>query len=1040
MTTKLCDYWPTSENCEECLITDAEAAPDAVVLAVHQPMRLLRKFHGSNRPEEVKSEVDVLDAFLLKNPVHGTLVLPITGASGVGKSHIIRWIDANLKLRPDHATRHVVRVPKSSSLRGVLELILRGLSSKYDPLRRELETARLTPDILQATYQIQANLLIQIELTGKSAQQRLNTPDKRPDDPARDAHCSRTGLIALLQDPAISSHFTAYDKGSKGVLARFAERFVRGSHDHNEGPPNQFREADLDFVIKESGKDLAAVTRAYLLQLKRPKFLADALQFLNEVAETALARYFDDLGGPSLAELFIKLRLLLKADGVELVLLIEDFAVMAGIREQLIQVMTTPDVVGETKLCLMRTALAVTEGMLPETVKTRAQIEWRIDNKPFATEDEAVDNFCDFIGGYLNAARCGAVRLQKTFVKNMKLRDPVTDWVPSFHAEHGEELSNEERDRLQAFGTSKQHGYPLFPFNEGAIQQLANRHLREGALYRFDPRLLINRILRATLIGYRKEYMAGEFPPEDFDGFKATDLNPTVSTEVRNRCAHQANRASAVVYYWGNNPQSPGIAARLPKSITDAFGLPKIDWTAAPEPHQPSHLPVRGIKVVPKTQTVISPLINPLGKWERLLSDWRKGAILPQGEASSLRNMLAEAVREWLDWDSMLLKAVPLRGEDIRLPNARSNPEKEKAMAVVAEDVDLKDTSKSDALFNALPAVIRYDTAKTWDYDGGEMDSAAYSILICGLAKQAEAWLRRRGTDLRPELIKPVAQALLIDARALNLDGATSNADADNLSAMLANAPTMNVASEIDPWSKFKAVAAMERGGVRDLLLKQISARQGSGDTPQAIDAAPLLAAVRELRLSWKLCEFDAALTGSAPIQVKEALRRVRDRLEIAVAARRSEVEKWQNSVIEAFGDDFTLSTLQEELRTTALEAKQNGVFRWRNGDHNYDSLRDRIKEVGPLKETLLQAARACQSDAAFGVVLSALAQLDDRTVSRSSELIEAYSKFLKETGDEVRERLRDAPPSIEEEADKIAVCLDALSDTWTHIGEEVSA
>ena len=97
MSTTLADYWPSEENCRDCLVVEAEAALDAVVLAVHQPMRLMCKFHGvANRPEEAKKEADVLDAFLIEYPASGTLVLPLTGDSGAGKSPLIRWLDATL--------------------------------------------------------------------------------------------------------------------------------------------------------------------------------------------------------------------------------------------------------------------------------------------------------------------------------------------------------------------------------------------------------------------------------------------------------------------------------------------------------------------------------------------------------------------------------------------------------------------------------------------------------------------------------------------------------------------------------------------------------------------------------------------------------------------------------------------------------------------------------------------------------------------------------------------------------------------------------
>ncbi len=157
MPTKLIDFWPDADNCQDCLFTEAEAADEAVFLAAHQPMKIGRRYLGSSaKTDEIVDEGTVLDALLVSHPPSGTLVLPITGASGVGKSHLIRWLDAKLRLRKDHATRHVVRIPKSASLRNVLELILQDLGKKYDPIRAQLKGAKLPDSLQNATLTLNA--------------------------------------------------------------------------------------------------------------------------------------------------------------------------------------------------------------------------------------------------------------------------------------------------------------------------------------------------------------------------------------------------------------------------------------------------------------------------------------------------------------------------------------------------------------------------------------------------------------------------------------------------------------------------------------------------------------------------------------------------------------------------------------------------------------------------------------------------------------------------------------------------------------------
>ncbi len=101
---------------------------------------------------------------------------------------------------------------------------------------------------------------------------------------------------------------------------------------------------------------------------------------LNEIIDDAIA----PLATPadtSLSELFYAVRRELLAEGRELVLLVEDFAVLAGIQGALLDAMIREGIRGTREACVMRTALAVTEGYFTsfETVRTRAVFGWYIN-------------------------------------------------------------------------------------------------------------------------------------------------------------------------------------------------------------------------------------------------------------------------------------------------------------------------------------------------------------------------------------------------------------------------------------------------------------------------------------------------------------------------------------------------------------------------------------------------------------------------------------------------------------------------------------
>src|SRR5262249_48730870 len=122
----LLEYWPRQEDVFACVKTDAEASSEAVSLAVHQTMRFERRVVGG----EVGSlpdcnEHELLQAFLAENLPDGRVIVPIVGNSGTGKSHVVRWLDAQLRRVDGHERRVVVRITHGPSLKGGMGLLLR---------------------------------------------------------------------------------------------------------------------------------------------------------------------------------------------------------------------------------------------------------------------------------------------------------------------------------------------------------------------------------------------------------------------------------------------------------------------------------------------------------------------------------------------------------------------------------------------------------------------------------------------------------------------------------------------------------------------------------------------------------------------------------------------------------------------------------------------------------------------------------------------------------------------------------------------------
>jgi len=118
----------------------------------------------------------------------------------------------------------------------------------------------------------------------------------------------------------------------------------------------------LEISEKIKQAHLANQTRLYLntLALENGKKRAVAVGFLNEVVDAALGELLD-FHGTSLTDLFVRIRQQFSKDKRELVLLVEDFATLAGIQGSLLDAITRPNR-DQEQLCIMRTALAVTTG------------------------------------------------------------------------------------------------------------------------------------------------------------------------------------------------------------------------------------------------------------------------------------------------------------------------------------------------------------------------------------------------------------------------------------------------------------------------------------------------------------------------------------------------------------------------------------------------------------------------------------------------------------------------------------------------------
>ena len=1020
MREQLLGLWPDEDAVAACIKHEAETVDKAVFLAVHQPMRFIRVEQGAKRgTQQIRTEHDLLAEFLQDKLPEGRLILPIEGSSGVGKSHVVRWIDAQLERRADREARHVIRVPKGTSLKGVLRRLLDGLEGPcYEELRGQLLSAREKLDPELAAKHLILNICHRLEQESKAAAARIRDGLGTAEDKLMRSYGDVRALPALIGDSELlHSHWlTREADGSKGVMALLAEQItdeVTGPEDTRQ---HQIRPEDLQLSPELAGRLNHSSQRFYYgLHSGRGERLDEAARLINRVLDPAKQDLLQ-LGDGSLTDLFRAVREQLYRDGKELVLLVEDFAVLSGMQGALLQVMITDaDRDGEQVLCTMRSALAYTEGVahVPETVRTRARSLWTIEDQPGEAED-IHRRVVELVGAYLNAARVGQQGLRDAFLA----ADDKDHWVP---VEDGRDLEDETKVVLKAFGDSEA-GYPLFPFNREAVRQLTEQGSRKDGALVFNPRNVINNVL-GKVLRERRAFERGRFPHAGLaEDLRSAEVTSAVVRSISDR--EKQRRALTLLACWGDQAGVLAEAAVLPEAVFTAFDLPQPTWGVAPLRSVVRPASGEAALSLAPPPTVARPVsaLDPMEReWKDALEHWGAGQRLSQQHARQLRKWLAQAVLDFTPWDMLPLKlrhnADYLQGL-VYLPRSRGQGglDPDAAFVVVASEAELDEPSTRAGVIRTLLALVRSHLLNDgWTYAGALDDAALLASFLEARVEQADAYLRSHHFRPEADTIPALTEALLVGARALGVEGAENRQLAVRVSALFGDAKPPDEPPDTS-WGRDLNRFASHRTALRDWLLEQVGARQGRGAV-HAVDVTAVEAAIRETADSWSITHTLADGDNDKSFKAAAAaLRALRSDLPKTLRQQREDLLAWHTMAAAWFGDDPDKKEFRDVLRGTVNDARKELPLRY---DH--DSLKRRIATVQdiPLKGTLADCARL-EKSVGSGDVLSVLARRPDPVVRATRDLMQEFDRFLDLYAREVETRLEQHGENAVEECSTV--------------------
>lgn len=698
------------------IATEAASPSSAVLLATHTPLKI--RLRDQAEAEGSITEAEFLEEFLNSPAKEGVRVAPILGESGSGKSHLVRWAKAKISEIPGQ--RKVIYLPKTrTSLRDVIEELLKGQSGPiFDEIRGQLGSLRESVD----KEKLQRRILDELAEAVREVE-RVNMFTK--------VLGGERGLYVLLHDPV----FREYMLQSESFVPKRAEHALRGRGENDDDVPPAFTTDDLPTSIASISETSGPARAMYRRLTSDPNLQTAAIDLLNDHLDVAVMRAAD-IGVGSIQRAFMALREQLV--GQEIILLIEDFALIQGIRRDLLDaIIEVGKVEGEERYATVRTMMAVTTGYydkLDDTFRTRVAASSPVYTVDLPITDADVDGggtLTEFVGRYLNAARLGAQRIEAgPDHVNACMECPLMD---ECHA---------------AFGATKD-GYGLYPYNEPAIRRaiaITADPERKGF---FNPRRVLSRMVRGVLTTEASAIREGRFPSPEFlqedrardssqpPNRRLPDLDLSVREAVYDRYDEpERGRYMSMFQFWG---------ARTPIVKTDiyrAFSLPPADIQSESISEGSSQNQQPPVEAQPTgTPKIRESLRRQLAD----VDEWSKGSQLPQAVARDIRNIVRAALVADLDWSDPIMKnpsanvlraAAPDGGQLARTVSIEGSPE------------NLPQSVKSIVRFERNPKTASFFQSLLRFKDSGGQEST-----------EALIRLRSISDEYRPEVVARVIRA-----------------------------------------------------------------------------------------------------------------------------------------------------------------------------------------------------------------------------------------------------------------------------------------
>jgi hypothetical protein len=799
--------------------TEAATPSKEVLLATHAPLKITRRGgHGPQGGSESITEQDVLAEFLETPSNNGVLVATVLGESGAGKSHLVRWAEASI---PKRDGRHVVYLQKTeTSLKDVVEALLVGQTDpEFEEIRRKVSTlgSGMTID------EMEHKLLAELAEALRTAQ--AETAHERP-------LVGENGLRLFFTDPLFEKHLLR--EGS--FIRRRAEHALRGRSADEGDVPLEFTAAELPLDIGDYAdvREAARATQTLFQRLaSNPAYQNAAAKLINDNLDIAVMRAAS-LAVGDIGQAFKRIREKLVGD--EIILLIEDVALIQGVRRDLLDAVIEVGVhQGDERYATVRTLMAVTPSyyreQLPDTFRRRSEatspvyvVDVDLDSE---TADE--DDLVDFVGRYLNAARVGRREIESEYPS----RPNACTACPLQAVCH------------ETFGASRQE-YGLYPYNKAAVvravRACADVVVDSGETHKyFNPRKVLSRAVRNVLIDNASVIRQGTFPHGDFLAEESAEAGlPRLSINVREQIEtsfsqEEAGRVEALITFWGRVGAEP-----VSDEVLAAFSHPAL-------PEVLGHTGVLAeVRVDPKQLSKDTSGALPPSVQSQLdaIHAWSEGQVLPQAVARDIRSIFSEALLARVTWLDPVIKEPDSRAISRAVPN--------NAKTVSIEGADENLTRNEEPIIR-----LSRNARMGVTFKGLVLAKAGFPERAGDALPRVDALVAQGVDEAKARIIKElgVSDDDLVHVAASLIRGAVAcgvfperPTDSDYVAACLwQDSARRSDRSRLPEWDAAYEAYVSVRGKVVERLLEAVGAAQGTGSV-HAIDFFRLVEITKRAR------------------------------------------------------------------------------------------------------------------------------------------------------------------------------------------------